>query len=99
MPEESPDSLDSLRSELDRIDEAILDRLVERRAVVERVLALKDAEGRPLRDLEREAAMRSALIEKGKARGLDASLVEALIDHVIADSVRLQAALLVRRRN
>ncbi|HVY61527.1 MAG TPA: prephenate dehydratase, partial [Planctomycetota bacterium] len=69
------------------------------RGVVERVLALKDAAGRALRDPDREAAMRAALVEKGRARGLDARLVEALFDHVIGDSVRLQARLLVRRRN
>ncbi len=81
------------------MDEAILDRLSDRRALVERVLALKDAAGTALRDPDRETAMRAALVKKGRARGLDAALVEALFDHVIADSVRLQAGLLVRRRN
>jgi chorismate mutase/prephenate dehydratase len=93
------DPIDALRARLDAIDEAILDRLADRRGVVERVLARKDEEGRALRDPSREEALRRALVEKGLARGLDAGLIEALYDHVIADSVRLQAGLLVRRRN
>jgi chorismate mutase/prephenate dehydratase len=93
------DDLESYRRSLDEIDESILDRLAERRAVVERILAWKDAAGHPLRDPGREARMRAALVEKGRARGLAPSLVEALFDHVIADSVALQAGLLVRRRN
>jgi len=99
MSAEPLPAIDSLRAELDRIDLAILDRLAERRGVVERVLAEKDAAGRALRDPAREESLLRALVEKGRARGLDPALVEALYEHVISDSVRLQAGLLDRRRN
>src|SRR5687768_1386409 len=66
LPKEpAPGQLDDLRRSLDAIDEAILDRLAERRATVEQVLALKDTSGRALRDPDREAQMRAALVAKG----------------------------------
>jgi len=91
--------LAAFRERLDRIDRTILDALAERRALVGEILEVKDREGLLLRDLAREGAMRRALVEEGKARGLDAHFVSRLFGEVIADSVRLQADLLVRRQN
>ncbi|MCX8102239.1 MAG: chorismate mutase [Geminicoccaceae bacterium] len=75
MPSES--DLSSLRAEIDRIDDAILDLLIERLAVVARIAAAKGdrAEGRLALRPAREAAILRRLLARAAGRFPAATLV------------------------
>lgn len=78
--------LELLRREIDALDRALVDVLVARREVVERIGALKRARGLPAVDPLREARMRAAMVEQGASRGLPEPLVSAVLEAVLADS-------------
>jgi chorismate mutase len=78
--------LELLRREIDALDRALVDVLVARREVVERIGALKRARGLPAVDPLREARMRAAMVEQGASRGLPEPLVAAVLEAVLADS-------------
>ena len=78
--------LELLRREIDALDRALVDVLVARREVVERIGAPKRARGLPAVDPLREARMRAAMVEQGASRGLPEPLVSAVLEAVLADS-------------
>ena len=78
--------LELLRRGIDALDRALVDVLVARREVVERIGALKRARGLPAVDPLREARMRAAMVEQGASRGLPEPLVSAVLEAVLADS-------------
>ena len=84
------EELEKIRSEINRVDEAILEALAARRTLSRRVIEAKDRTGAPLRDAAREEGLLSDLIAKGRGRGLDAHLVTRIFQEIIDDSVRSQ---------
>lgn len=65
------------RADIDRVDDAILDLLAERAALVADLWTQKEARGEPLHDPAREAALLQRLRDRAPALGLDADAVEA----------------------
>ncbi|MDI9613516.1 MAG: bifunctional 3-deoxy-7-phosphoheptulonate synthase/chorismate mutase [Acidobacteriota bacterium] len=84
------EELEKIRSEINRVDEAILEALAARRTLSRRVIEAKDRSGAPIRDAAREEMLLSDLISKGRGRGLDAHLVTRVFQEIIDDSVRSQ---------
>ncbi|GAB4196712.1 MAG: hypothetical protein OHK0013_04200 [Sandaracinaceae bacterium] len=78
--------LAALRSEIDRVDEALVALLADRRAVVQRMRALKEAHGLPRLDAAREARMRASLEAAARARDVPIALLHAVLDAILADS-------------
>ncbi|MGH3649378.1 MAG: bifunctional 3-deoxy-7-phosphoheptulonate synthase/chorismate mutase [Acidimicrobiia bacterium] len=75
---------------MDRIDEAILELLAERRLVARRIAAEKQRAARPFRDGAREEEL---LVERLAAAGkyqLDPELVSRVWEQIMADSLRVQ---------
>ena len=83
-------TLDTLRGEVDRIDDRILSLLAERRRVSRDIAAAKRQEERPFRDDAREEKL---LIERLAAAGryeLEPDLVSRVWEQIMADSLRVQ---------
>lgn len=87
-------SLEEVRSQIDRIDDQILNLVVQRFAVTARVQALKNhepvASQLPLRP-SREATILRRLLAKGKQAGLSADLLVRLWRVILNESSRKQA--------
>jgi len=71
------------RSQLDSIDEALLEVLVRRATLVEDVWSWKRAEGLPLTDAERETALKATLVDSARAKGLDPLAVRHIFDAIV----------------
>lgn len=87
---QSTNALESLRGEVDRIDDGILTLLAERRALARQIAAAKHDAQRPFRDDDREAQL---LIERLAAAGrydLEPDLVTRVWEQIMADSLRVQ---------
>lgn len=83
---DASDQLAALRREIDRVDEALVALLAERRAVVRRMRALKEAHALPRVDAAREARMRASLEAAARARDVPPALLHAVLDAILADS-------------
>jgi chorismate mutase/prephenate dehydratase len=84
------DELEKIRSEINSVDERILEALASRRKLAERIIRAKDQLGSPIRDALREEQMLEDLISKGRSCGLDAHLVTRVFHEIIDDSIRSQ---------
>jgi chorismate mutase/prephenate dehydratase len=82
--------IDKIRSEINSVDERILEALASRRKLAEQIIQEKDHTGTPIRDLLREEQLLADLIAKGRDRGLDAHLVTRVFHEIIDDSIRSQ---------
>ncbi|HEX6220719.1 MAG TPA: prephenate dehydratase domain-containing protein, partial [Acidimicrobiia bacterium] len=88
--EQADSQLESLRTEVDRIDDGILGLLSERRKVARHIAAEKRKAERPFRDDTREEQL---LIERLAAAGryeLEPDLVSRVWEQIMADSLRVQ---------
>lgn len=88
--EQSNRELDTLRGEVDRIDDGILDLLSQRRNVARQIAAEKRKAERPFRDDTREEQL---LIERLAAAGkyeLEPDLISRVWEQIMADSLRVQ---------
>lgn len=83
-------SIESLRNNINKVDEKILELLAERRKLSKEVIIAKDLADKPIRDKEREAQLLKNLIKSGKNKGLDSHYVSKVFYEIIEDSVRLQ---------
>ncbi len=90
----SDDAIEALRREIDEIDDAILDLILRRTAVVERIGAQKAEGGRPTLRPGREAAVLRRLLARHRGRFPRAALVR-IWRELISASVNLQAPLVV----
>jgi chorismate mutase/prephenate dehydratase len=82
--------LEKIRSEINAVDERILEALAVRRKLVGDVIRTKDQHAAPIRDSSREEQLLADLIAKGRSRGLDAHFVTRIFHEIIDDSVRSQ---------
>ena len=88
--EQAENQLESLRTEVDRIDDGILGLLSERRQVARQIAAEKRKTERPFRDDTREEQL---LIERLASAGrydLEPDLVSRVWEQIMADSLRVQ---------
>lgn len=65
------------RADIDAIDDALLDLMARRAALVAELWAGKTERGEPLHDVSREAAVIERLRHRAEAMHLDADAVEA----------------------
>jgi chorismate mutase/prephenate dehydratase len=85
------DQLESLRRQLDTIDDGLVDLLADRQDAVRRVAEVKKANAdAPLRDTAREAEQIARLCERARERGLDELFVSRLFREILDLSVRTQ---------
>jgi chorismate mutase/prephenate dehydratase len=88
--EQAENQLESLRTEVDRIDDGILGLLSERRQVARQIASEKRKAERPFRDDTREEQL---LVERLAAAGrydLEPDLVSRVWEQIMADSLRVQ---------
>lgn len=77
------DDLERYRAGLDALDAELLDVLARRAQLFDEVWAWKRARGVPLRDPEREAAMRERLLAAGEDAGLSREALGRVLDAVV----------------
>jgi len=88
---EIPNELQSLRTEIDRLDRELVELLARRRDVVKRVADVKRRWALPVTDPAREQSMRRQLLEHAADRGVPAALITNVLDAVLLDSRALVA--------
>ena len=84
------DSLDALRTELDRRDAELLAALGARFAVVRRIGDLKRGEGRAVEDRRREAELREYWRQLARQWNMDEAFAGDLLTLVLAQSKKMQ---------
>lgn len=82
--------IDSLRSEIERIDEQIVELVAQRQQIAGEIGLVKARDGIEVRDREREERVRAAFARRAAKTGLDPGLSEALAELLIQHSVKLQ---------
>lgn len=91
--------LQTLRSEIDAIDERIIDLLARRFAVTRQVGQLKAHHALPAVDAERESAQQLRYEQLARANGLAPALVTGLFRDIIAEVVRCHGELTGNRQH
>lgn len=89
-PAEAPDRLESLRTEIDSIDDRLIALLAERMAVTDEVGRLKQREGIPVVQPERYNALIGRRTDAGATQGLNPDFVRAVLAAIHEESVRRQ---------
>jgi chorismate mutase len=74
--------IEEARREIDQIDDAIVDLLVQRSRSAVRIGRAKRREGVPVRDPAREAAVLARLVERARGK-LDALAIERVFDRIM----------------
>lgn len=87
-----PNSLQSLRNQLDDVDLRLVEALAERQRIVADVAALKSDPTLPLQDSERERDLLGRVSAIAEARGIDRYFAESLYRRILEHSIRFQAA-------
>lgn len=91
--------LQDLRRRLDGLDRDIVDRLADRRDVVEAIIRFKDNSDSELRDTQREEQLLAKLQAIGREKGLDGYFVTRVFHEIIDYSLRVQKEHLIRSRS
>lgn len=84
--------LNEIRIAISDTDEQLLTLLAKRRSLALAVATAKLSQNKPIRDTKREQELLLSLIEKGKAKELDAQYVTRIFHVIIEDSVLQQQA-------
>ena len=87
-------TLDEIRHDITQLDQELLALLAKRKTLSIEVARAKQANPRPIRDHQREQDLLVALIQKGRALGLDAQYITRIYHTIIEDSVLSQQAYL-----
>ena len=90
--------LQTLRSEIDRIDGQIVELLARRFAVTQQVGQLKAHHALPAVDAERESAQQLRYEQLAQENGLDPALVTGLFRDIIAEVVRQHGEAITQER-
>lgn len=88
-----------VRERINAVDANLLRLIGERRGLSRQMAEAKEEGSMPIRDMAREEALLVDRVRIGRKYGLDATLVTAVLNEIIADSVRLQQSILQRRAN
>ncbi len=78
--------LNHLRDQIDRVDNQILDLLLQRKFLVEQVCELKNARGLPIYDPDRERMMLTSIKLEAEKKGVSPSLIEDILRRTIRES-------------
>ena len=92
--ERSGGELSELRREIEETDQALVDVLAKRLALVDRVAAQKTEKAAPIRDRERERAVLALAEARAIEVGVSAPLVRRILEDVIAHAISRQGAAL-----
>ena len=84
-------TLETLRSELDSIDDQFVDFLARRQETIRRIAGFKAGSTAPLRDELREARQIARLTDRARAANVDELFVVHLFRQILDFSVRTQA--------
>lgn len=79
-----------LRKNIDKIDEELLKKLVERFSVVDKISRVKKIEGRNIEDKEREKKLKQSRSLMARNLGLEEKFVERLFSLVVNESKKRQ---------
>ncbi|MFW6157386.1 MAG: prephenate dehydratase [Balneolaceae bacterium] len=99
MTDKKQKDLDFLRSELDKLDESILDALTRRKNIVGEIFSQKIDGDTNIRDRNREEQVIGRILEMARKRGIDQYFVEQIFREIIHHSVRFQNHSLVDEQN
>lgn len=91
---EQTDALAALRERIDRVDAQLVSALAERTAICREVAELKAAQGIPMMQPDRVAAVEARWAELAGERGLDEDFARSLARAVVAESCRVEGAML-----
>jgi chorismate mutase/prephenate dehydrogenase len=83
-------SLEDLRAELSRLDGELVQTMARRQALVAEIGALKEGQGRPLRDFQREKLVLDGARAQAVALGLEPALAEEVLRALIRASLERQ---------
>jgi methylmalonyl-CoA epimerase len=84
------DALAAFRERIDRVDEQLLSALAERTAICREVAEHKRAQGIPMMQPDRVAAVEARWAELAAARGVDEQFARSLARAVVAESCRIE---------
>lgn len=90
MAKEKTNDLKTLRAEINKIDEKIIELLSKRRTLSKEIALTKEISKSPIRDQKREEELLRRLIKFGKKYGLDSNFLSRVFYEIIEDSIRLQ---------
>ena len=79
-----------LRKNIDKIDEELLKKLVERFSIVDKISRIKKMEGRNIEDKDREKELKQSRSLMARKLGLEERFVEKLFDLVVHESKKRQ---------
>jgi len=82
-----PEELEALRIEIDAADEALVKQFAKRFAIVDKVLAVKQANGLPAFIPERVEVVVAQVRKLAEAEGLNADIAEKLWRVLIAETI------------
>lgn len=97
--ESSRNSLYSLQDKLIELDDKILELIASRRKISTKIGYIKEKNNIELNDENLEQALIKALIEKGKKRDINQTLVKQLYQVIIEDSFLIQRSILLEKIN
>jgi chorismate mutase/prephenate dehydrogenase len=83
-------NIDALRTELNSVDQKILELVARRQAIVQRIGEQKHREGRPTRDFGREKVVLKSARERAEGLGLSPELAENLLRELVQASLTRQ---------
>ena len=92
-------NLDSIRKNIDRLDQTIVKALGERQRIVKQVISDKLQTSKEIRDPDREEALLNRIRALSKENGMDPFFMEQLFREIIHHSVRYQTHALVDKQN
>lgn len=87
MTPDAKKKFDKLRNRLTEIDSELIELIAERQRTVHGIGEIKHAEGKPLRDFNREKIVVSAVLARAEKLGLDPGLAEEVIQTLIRYSL------------
>jgi prephenate dehydrogenase/chorismate mutase len=82
--------LETLRREIERIDAEILELIGQRGQVSLEIGLVKQRDDVPVRDRNRESAVKDAYVKRGRLHGVDGRLALRVAELLMADSIKTQ---------
>jgi chorismate mutase/prephenate dehydratase len=92
-------SIPDVRAQIDNVDTQLLALLAARQTLSAQVIQLKDAQGVPTRNQDRERDLLKERIKDGRELGLEPQFVTKVFHEVIAASIRAQQDILQQKLN
>lgn len=91
-------SLDTLREEINRIDEDIIGLLSRRMEVVKKIAALKKVKGIPVEDRDREKTLFLKLEREARRNNINEEFVSEVFGIIVSHSKLIQSKILEEQK-